>query len=279
VKQYLQLLQDIMDHGEDRDDRTGVGTRSLSGYQMRFDLTEGFPLLTTKKLYTKAIFTELLWMLAGETDNNWLNDRGVTIWDEWATKDQTSRFGRLVGDLGPTYGHQWRNFGGFEGQHLRNLGTDQISRVVKDLQENPYSRRHIVSAWNPEDADKVALPPCHTMFQFYVHTNGRLDCHMYQRSADTFLGVPYNIASYALLTHMMAQVCGLSPGAFVHSFGDVHLYRNHFEQVELQLSRTPKELPFLVLNPKISRLEDFNLGDITVLDYHPDPSIAAPVAV
>jgi thymidylate synthase len=281
VRQYLELLDAVMSQGEDRDDRTGVGTRSLFGWQSRYDLADGFPLLTTKRVHTRSIIVELLWFLAGRTDNGWLNDRGVTIWDEWSTAEQTARFGRPAGDLGPTYGHQWRNFGATplgDGTYAGD-GVDQLARLVSEIRTNPSSRRLVVSGWHAGEADQVALPPCHTLFQFHVSTDGRLSCQLYQRSADLFLGVPFNIASYALLTHMVAQVCDLRPGVFVHTFGDVHLYRNHFEQVRLQLSRRPKALPRLVLDPAVRELDDFTLESITIEGYDPEPSISAPVAV
>jgi len=281
VRQYLELLDAVMSQGEDRDDRTGVGTRSLFGWQSRYDLADGFPLLTTKRVHTRSIIVELLWFLAGRTDNDWLNDRGVTIWDEWSTPEQTARFGRPAGELGPTYGHQWRNFGATplgDGTYADD-GVDQLARLVEEIRTNPSSRRLVVSGWHAGEADQVALPPCHTLFQFHVGTDGRLSCQLYQRSADLFLGVPFNIASYALLTHMVAQVCDLRPGVFVHTFGDVHLYRNHFEQVRLQLGREPKALPRLVLDPAVRELDDFTLESITVEGYDPEPSISAPVAV
>ena len=226
MRQYLELLDAVMTQGEDRDDRTGVGTRSLFGWQSRYDLADGFPLVTTKRVHTRSIIVELLWFLAGRTDNDWLNDRGVTIWDEWSTAEQTARFGRPAGDLGPTYGHQWRNFGATrldDGTYAPD-GVDQLARLVTEIRTNPSSRRLIVSGWNAREADQVALPPCHTLFQFHVSTDGRLSCQLYQRSADLFLGVPFNIASYALLTHMVAQVCGLQAAEFIHTFGDLHLY-------------------------------------------------------
>ena len=281
MRQYLELLDAVMSQGEDRDDRTGVGTRSLFGWQSRYDLADGFPLLTTKRVHTRSIIVELLWFLAGRTDNGWLNDRGVTIWDEWSTAEQTARFGRPAGDLGPTYGHQWRNFGATplgDGTYAGD-GVDQLARLVSEIRTNPSSRRLVVSGWHAGEADQVALPPCHTLFQFHVSTDRRLSCQLYQRSADLFLGVPFNIASYALLTHMVAQVCDLRPGVFVHTFGDVHLYRNHFEQVRLQLSRRPKALPRLVLDPAVRELDDFTLESITIEGYDPEASISAPVAV
>ena len=281
MRQYLELLDAVMSQGEDRDDRTGVGTRSLFGWQSRYDLADGFPLLTTKRVHTRSIIVELLWFLAGRTDNAWLNDRGVTIWDEWSTAEQTARFSRPAGELGPTYGHQWRNFGATplgDGTYA-NDGVDQLTRVVSEIRTNPSSRRLIVSGWHAGEADQVALPPCHTLFQFHVGTDGRLSCQLYQRSADLFLGVPFNIASYALLTHMVAQICDLRPGVFVHTFGDVHLYRNHFDQVRLQLGRQPKALPRLVLDPAVRELDDFTLEAITVEGYDPAPGIPAPVAV
>ena len=264
MKAYQQLLRDILEKGTDKSDRTGTGTRSLFGYQMRFDLSEGFPLLTTKKLHIKSIVYELLWFLRGDTNVRWLQERGVRIWDEWADDN---------GDLGPVYGSQWRSWPAPDGRHI-----DQIANVVHSIRTKPDSRRHIVSAWNPAEVDEMALPPCHCLFQFYV-ANGKLSCQLYQRSADTFLGVPFNIASYALFTHMMAQVTGLEVGDFVHSFGDVHLYSNHFEQARLQLEREPRPLPKLTLNPDVKALEDFTFEDFTITGYDPHPHIKAEVAV
>jgi thymidylate synthase len=280
VKAYLELLQHVVERGKPRGDRTGTGTRSVFGYQLRVDLAEGFPLLTTKKVHLKSIVNELLWFIHGETHVEWLQQRGVTIWDEWATPEQTARFGREAGDLGPVYGHQWRNFGATrlpDGSYARD-GVDQLANVVAEIRRNPESRRLIVSGWHPGEADQVALPPCHTLFQFYVD-DGKLSCQLYQRSADVFLGVPFNIASYALLTAMIAQVTGLGVGDFVHTFGDVHLYNNHVEQAALQLSRAPRPLPTLRLDPSVTRLEDFTAEHVQLLDYDPHPGIKAPVAV
>jgi thymidylate synthase len=280
VKAYLELLQHVVERGKPRGDRTGTGTRSVFGYQLRVDLGEGFPLLTTKKVHLKSIVNELLWFIHGETHVEWLQQRGVTIWDEWATPEQTARFGREAGDLGPVYGHQWRNFGATrlpDGSYARD-GVDQLANVVAEIRRNPESRRLIVSGWHPGEADQVALPPCHTLFQFYVD-DGKLSCQLYQRSADVFLGVPFNIASYALLTAMIAQVTGLGVGDFVHTFGDVHLYNNHVEQAALQLSRAPRKLPTLRLDPSVTRLEDFTAEHVQLLDYDPHPAIKAPVAV
>jgi thymidylate synthase len=281
MRQYLELLQAVATDGEHRDDRTSVGTRSLFGWQCRFDLADGFPLVTTKRVHTRSVIGELLWFLAGRTDNGWLNERGITIWDEWATAEQTAAFGRSPGDLGPVYGHQWRNFGASrlaDGSYADD-GVDQLARVVERIRTEPTSRRLIVTGWNPAEADEVALPPCHTLFQFYVTGDGRLSCQLYQRSADVFLGVPFNIASYALLTHLVAQVCGLRPGVFVHTFGDVHLYANHVEQAREQLSRRPRPLPRLVLAPHVDSLDGFGFDDITIEGYDPHPAIRAPVAV
>jgi thymidylate synthase len=264
MQPYLKLLSDILETGADKSDRTGTGTRSLFGYQMRFDLSKGFPLLTTKKLHLKSIVYELLWFIRGETNVRWLQERGVKIWDEWADEN---------GDLGPVYGSQWRSWPAPDGRHI-----DQLANVVESIRSKPDSRRHIVSAWNPAEVDQMALPPCHCLFQFYV-ANGKLSCQLYQRSADTFLGVPFNIASYALLTHMVAQVCDLEVGDFVHTFGDVHLYANHFEQARLQLTREPRPLPTLAINPDRKRLEDFVFEDFTFEGYDPHPHIKAEVAV
>ena len=261
--QYLNLLRDILDNGVRRDDRTGTGTLGVFGRQMRFDLSKGFPLLTTKKLHTRSIFFELLWFLRGETNIAWLKDNGVSIWDEWADAD---------GDLGPVYGKQWRSWAAPNGASI-----DQIQKLVHGLKTNPNSRRHIVSAWNPADVDDMALPPCHCLFQFFV-ADGKLSCQLYQRSADVFLGVPFNIASYALLTHMLAKVVGLEPGDFVHTFGDAHLYLNHLEQAELQLSRAPLPLPMLSVADK-NDLFGFELSDFVLNDYQSWPHIKAAVAV
>lgn len=261
--QYLNLLRDILDNGVRRDDRTGTGTLGVFGRQMRFDLSKGFPLLTTKKLHTRSIFIELLWFLRGETNIAWLKDNGVSIWDEWADAN---------GDLGPVYGKQWRSWAAPNGSSI-----DQIQKLVHGLKANPNSRRHIVSAWNPADVDDMALPPCHCLFQFFV-ADGKLSCQLYQRSADVFLGVPFNIASYALLTHMLAKVVGLEPGDFVHTFGDAHLYLNHIEQAELQLSRAPMPLPTLTVADK-DDLFGFDLSDFVLNDYQFWPHIKAAVAV
>ncbi len=281
MKAYLDLLRTVLENGEDRTDRTGVGTRGIFGAQLRFDLSRGFPLVTTKKVHTRSIIQELFWFLGGHTDNAWLRERGVTIWDEWSTAEQCARFGRRAGDLGPIYGHQWRNFGATENADgtFQNDGVDQISALVDEIRRNPASRRLIVTGWNPAEANRVALPPCHTLFQFHVSGNGRLSCQLYQRSADLFLGVPFNIASYALLTHMIAQVCGLGVGDFVHTFGDAHIYKNHFEQVKLQLSREPRALPTLRLNPDVKDLFAFRFEDVAIDGYDPYPGIKAPVAV
>lgn len=264
MKAYLDLLQHILDKGAKKEDRTGTGTISTFGYQMRFDLSEGFPLVTTKKVHTKSIIYELLWFLKGETNIKYLKDNGVSIWDEWADEK---------GDLGPVYGKQWRSWEGADGKTV-----DQITQAVETLKKNPDSRRIIVSAWNPAEIDKMKLAPCHCLFQFYV-SEGKLSCQLYQRSADVFLGVPFNIASYALLTMMMAQVTGLKLGEFVHSFGDVHIYLNHIEQVKLQLSREPKPLPRMKINPSVKNIFDFKFEDFELLNYDPHPGIKAPVAV
>ena len=264
MRQYLDLIQKIYDHGTIKEDRTGTGTRSLFGHQMRFDLAESFPLLTTKKLHLRSIIHELLWFLAGDTNIQYLCDNKVRIWDEWADDD---------GNLGPVYGHQWRSWQSTDGRVV-----DQISDVVENIKSNPDSRRLIVSAWNVGDLDKMALPPCHLLFQFYV-ANDKLSCQLYQRSADVFLGVPFNIASYALLTLMVAQVTSLQPGEFVHTLGDAHLYSNHLEQTELQLSREPLDLPTLQINPDVTNIFDFKFEDFTLNNYDPHPHIKASVAV
>ena len=280
MKQYLELLQHILDKGQDKSDRTGTGTRSVFGHQMRFDLADGFPLLTTKKVHMKSITHELLWFIKGDTHVKYLQDNGVTIWDEWATAEQTARFGRQEGDLGPVYGHQWRNFGATKNEDgsYQADGFDQIKWLINEIKTNPDSRRLIISGWNPNEASQVALPPCHTLFQFYV-VNGKLSCQLYQRSADVFLGVPFNIASYALLTHMVAQVCGLDVGDFVWTGGDTHLYHNHFEQAKLQLTREPLPLCQLKLNPEIKDIFAFGFDDISIENYQSHERIKADVAV
>ncbi len=280
MRQYLDLLQTILDHGKDREDRTGTGTRGIFGHQMRFDLREGFPLLTTKKLHLRSIIHELLWFLRGETHVASLQAVGVTIWDEWATAEQAARFGRQAGDLGPVYGHQWRNFGATRNPDgtYRSDGVDQIRNLLDQIRTNPNSRRLLVTGWNPLEADQVALPPCHTLFQFYVQ-DGELSCQLYQRSADVFLGVPFNIASYALLTLMVAQVSDLKPGDFVHTLGDAHLYRNHLEQARLQLTRDPRPVPQMRLNPAVKDLFAFRFEDFTLEGYDPHPHIKAEVSV
>jgi thymidylate synthase len=279
-EQYLDLLRTILERGKDRADRTGTGTLGIFGHQMRFDMREGFPLLTTKKLHLKSILHELLWFVRGETHVKSLQDAGVRIWNEWATPEQTARFGRQEGDLGPVYGHQWRNFGATrkpDGTYEKD-GVDQIMRLLRDIKESPHSRRLLVTGWNPKEADQVALPPCHTLFQFYVQ-DGELSCQLYQRSADVFLGVPFNIASYALLTMMIAQVSGLRPGDFVHTFGDAHLYKNHLEQARLQLTREPRKLPQMRINPDVKDLFAFRFEDFQLEGYDPHPHIAAEVSV
>ena len=264
MQQYLDLMRHVLEHGHPKSDRTGTGTLSVFGWQMRFDLEAGFPLLTTKKLHTKSIIHELLWFLQGDTNIRYLKENGVSIWDDWADAN---------GDLGPVYGYQWRSWQTPDGRSI-----DQIAQLVDGLKKNPDSRRHIVSAWNPADIERMKLPPCHALFQFYV-ADGRLSCQLYQRSADIFLGVPFNIASYALLTLMVAQVCGYRPGDFVHTLGDAHLYSNHLVQARLQLTRVPRPLPQLRINPEVRDLFAFRFEDFTLEGYDPHPHIAAPVAV
>jgi len=264
MRPYLDLLQYILDHGVEKTDRTGTGTRSIFGYQMRFDLQDRFPLLTTKKLHTRSIFHELLWFLSGDTNIRYLKEHGVRIWDQWADDE---------GELGPVYGYQWRSWPTPQGDKI-----DQISQVIEQIRTQPDSRRHIVSAWNVAEVDRMALPPCHLLFQFYV-AEGRLSCQLYQRSADVFLGVPFNIASYALLTRMMAQVCDLEPGELVLTFGDAHLYANHLEQAQQQLEREPRDQPALLLNPEVRSIFDFRYEDFHIEDYDPHPHIRAPIAV
>jgi thymidylate synthase len=264
MHQYLDLLRHVLDHGTEKADRTGTGTRSVFGWQMRFDLNQGFPLVTTKKLHLKSIVHELIWFLQGDTNIGYLKEHGVSIWDEWADPQ---------GDLGPVYGRQWRAWPTADGH-----AVDQIRWLVEEIKRNPDSRRLIVSAWNVGELPKMALMPCHALFQFYV-ANGKLSCQLYQRSGDIFLGVPFNIASYALLTHMLAQVCGLGVGDFVHTLGDAHLYNNHLEQARLQLSREPRPLPRLKLNPAVRSVFDFRFEDVAIEDYRPHPAIKAPVAV
>ncbi len=264
MKQYLELLRHVRTHGVPKDDRTGTGTISVFGYQMRFDLSEGFPAITTKKLHFRSIIGELLWFLKGDTNIHSLHENGVSIWDEWADED---------GNLGPIYGYQWRSWPAADGRHV-----DQISQVLEQIKSNPSSRRHIVSAWNVGEIEKMALPPCHTLFQFYV-ADGRLSCQLYQRSADIFLGVPFNIASYSLLTLMVAQIVGLKPGDFVHTLGDAHLYLNHLDQADLQLTREPRPLPQMKIKTAVDSLFDFKYEDFEIIGYDPHPGIRAPVAV
>jgi thymidylate synthase len=264
MKQYLDLLQHVLDKGAEKKDRTGTGTKSVFGYQMRFDLDDGFPLMTTKKLHLKSILYELLWFLKGDTNIKYLNDNQVNIWNEWADKE---------GNLGHIYGFQWRSWPSYQGGSI-----DQISNVIRSIKENPDSRRHIVSAWNVGDLSNMALPPCHVLFQFYI-ADGRLSCQLYQRSADIFLGVPFNIASYALLLMMVARVTGLKPGEFIHTLGDAHIYNNHMEQVNTQLARQPRPWPVMKLNPDVKNIEDFTFSDFTLENYDPHPHIKAPISV
>lgn len=264
MKQYKDLMLRVLTEGQERSDRTGTGTIGIFGHQMRFDLQAGFPMITTKKIHIRSLIHEVLWFLKGDTNVKYLNDNGVSFWNEWADEK---------GDLGPVYGHQWRSWPTPNGESI-----DQISKVVEQIKTNPYSRRHLVVAYNPSDVDKMALPPCHAFFQFYV-ANGTLSCQLYQRSADVFLGVPFNIASYALLTHMVAQVCGLAPGEFIHTFGDAHLYKNHLEQARLQLTRETRPLPTLSVNPAVKSIFDFKFEDFQILNYDPHPHIKAEVSV
>ena len=275
MKQYLDLLRKVYTEGEEKSDRTGTGTKSIFGYQMRFPLKDGFPLMTTKKVPLRLVAEELFWFLSGATNEQTLADKKVKILAEWATAEQTARFGREAGDLGPVYGYLWRSFGGHYPEHD---GVDQIANLVKSLRHNPDSRRHLVTGWDPRVADQVALPPCHTLFQFYV-CNNKLSCQLYQRSADIFLGVPFNIASYALLTHMLAHVLDYDVGDFVHTFGDAHLYSNHYAQAEEQLQRSPEELPTIKLNPDLKDIFAFTWDDIELTGYNPQAHIKAPVSV
>ena len=280
MQAYLDLLRTVLDHGRDRPDRTGTGTRGVFGHQMRFSLRDGFPLLTTKKLHLRSIIHELLWFVQGDTRVDYLQQHDVTIWNEWATPEQCARFGRAPGDLGPVYGHQWRNFGATElpdGGYAAD-GVDQLKHVLTQIAHNPSSRRLIVTGWNPREAERVALPPCHTLFQFYVQ-DGELSCQLYQRSADVFLGVPFNIASYALLTLMVAQVSNLAPGDFVHTLGDAHLYNNHLDQAREQLTRAPRPLPRMHLDPNVRDLFAFRHEHFKLEGYDPHPHIRAEVSV
>ncbi|MCC6645682.1 MAG: thymidylate synthase [Polyangiaceae bacterium] len=280
MRPYLELVRRILDEGHERHDRTGTGTIGVFGHQLRVDLADGFPLLTTKKVHLRSIVHELLWFVRGETHAASLQAAGVSIWDEWATPEQCARFGRPPGELGPVYGHQWRRFGATrlpDGTYADD-GVDQLARLVDGLRRDPYGRRHLVTGWNPREADEVALPPCHTLFQLYVD-RGRLSCQLYQRSADVFLGVPFNLASYALLTMMLAAVTGLAPGEFVHTFGDAHLYKNHLEQARLQLTRAPRPLPTMRLRPGVSDLFAFTYDDFELVGYDPHPAIKAEVSV
>jgi len=280
MRQYLELLRQVREHGRFKPDRTGTGTYSLFGAQTRYRLADGFPLVTTKKVHLKSVLYELLWFLRGETQVRWLQERGVTIWDEWATPEACARFGRSPGDLGPVYGHQWTNFGATlhpDGTYQRD-GVNQLDWVIREIRRNPDSRRLIVTGWHPREQQVVALPPCHTLFQFYV-SDGELSCQLYQRSADIFLGVPFNIASYAALTLMVAQVTGLRPGDFIHTFGDIHLYANHVEQADLQLTREPRPLPRLTIAGERRELGEFVYEDFRLDGYDPHPAIKAPVAV
>lgn len=293
MKQYLGLMKKILEHGNVRKDRTGTGTVGLFGEQLKFDLSDGFPLLTTKRLYTRAIFIELVWFLQGRTDVQWLNERGVGIWDEWSTEEQCARFGREPGDLGPIYGHQWTNFGAQTADLMaaqrqlstgyRPNGVNQLARLVEGLIKNPWSRRHIVTAWNPMESNSVALPPCHTMFQCRVsedkHGERTLDLQLYQRSADYFLGVPFNIASYAMLLTLLAKICGYKPGVFTHTFGDVHLYLNHIDQAQLQLTRDTLQLPTVSISDEAKCLRSFRYPHISIHGYNPHPHIVAEVSV
>lgn len=287
MKQYLDLMRHIRENGTFKGDRTGTGTYSVFAHQMRFNLADGFPLLTTKKVHLKSIIHELLWFLSGDTNVKYLQDHGVSIWNEWATAEQCARFGRAEGELGAVYGHQWRNFGATQNADgsFQSDGFDQIKTLIHDIKHNPNSRRLIVTGWNPAEANQVALPPCHTLFQFYVAPStgsgqaGKLSCQLYQRSADVFLGVPFNIASYALLTMMIAQVCDLGLGDFVWTGGDCHLYSNHLEQTDLQLSREPLPLPTMRLNPEVKDIFSFKFEDFTLENYQSHAAIKAPVAV